>query len=136
MLRGIKLLSTLLKKINEPFKKLWESLTDIIMRVDEDMRNILNNFNEFRQQVLNNPNTLDQEKEDILQNPYGMKGSGFADFAEWEKRNKNNNNNNISLKYVGFDRKNHPSLGGSVGLSHPSRREMARYYGAGGSKYI
>ena len=137
LLRGIKLLSTLLKKINEPFKKLWESLTDIIMRVDDDMRNILNNFNEFRQQVLNNPNTLDQEKEDILQNPYGMSGSGFADFAEWEKRNKNNNNNNnISLKYVGFDRKNHPSLGGSVGLSHPSRREMARYYGAGGSKYI
>lgn len=142
LLRGIKLLSTLLKKINEPFKKLWESLTNIIMRVDDDMRSILNNFNEFRQQVLNNPNTLDQEKEDILQNPYGMTGSGFADmvknydYIDGKWKPKEGFNNNISLKYVGFDRKNHPSLGGSVGLSHPSRREMARYYGAGGSKYI
>lgn len=162
LLRGIKLLSTLLKRINEPFKKLWENLTNIIMRIDDDMRNILNNFNEFRQQVLNNPNTLDQEKEDILQNPYGMTGKGFSDFAEWEKRNNNMmkyydykdgkwtpkegynyGKDNISLKYVGFNPRDRPKPniapqleGGYVGLSHPSRREMARYYGAGGSKYI
>ena len=105
------------------------------MRVDEDMRSILNNFNEFRQQVLNNPNTLDQEKEDILQNPYGMKGSGFNkdtfdnliknyDYKDGKWKPKEGYINPISLK------------GGYAGLSHPSRREMARYYGAGGSKYI
>ena len=101
MLRNIKLISSLLKKINEPFSKLWTKMTNTIMNIDETMMNILNNFNEYRQQKLDDPNVLNEEKEELLNNPYGMKGSGMP----------------------------HQ-------LAHPSRREMARYYGSGGSKYI
>jgi len=50
-----------------------------------------------------------------------------------------NYNNGISLKYIGFNPEDRPKPqleGEYAGLSHPSRREMARYYGSGGRKYI
>ena len=125
LFEGIKLMSDLLKKINEPFAKVWAKLINTITEIDEDMKDILNSFNEFRQQTLNNPKTADEENEDLLNNPYGknkMKGSGFADMMD--NTRARNYDSGVSLK-------NEYS-----GLSHPSRREMARYYGAGGSKYI
>jgi len=73
MLRSIKLISNLLKKINEPFAKLWSKLTNTIIKIDEEMMSILNNFNEYREQKLDDPNNLNMEKEDLLNNPYGLK---------------------------------------------------------------
>lgn len=122
MLRNIKLISNLLKKINEPFAKLWTKMTNVVMSIDETMMTILNNFNVYRQQKLDDPNNLNIEKEGLLDNPYGMKG-GNTLLSELVKGYKDGK--------VGYQKK-----GGYAGLSHPSRREMARYYGSGGSKYI
>ncbi len=134
MLRCIKLISNLLKKINEPFAKLWTKMTNVVMSIDETMMTILNNFNVYRQQKLDDPNNLNIEKEGLLDNPYGMKGGNtfLSDLTKDYKDGKwgrfpkkpNNNKPNIQLE------------GGYAGLSHPSRREMARYYGSGGSKYM
>jgi hypothetical protein len=156
MLRGIKLISNLLKKINEPFAKLWTKMTNVVMSIDETMMYILNNFNVYRQQKLDDPNNLNIEKEGLLDNPYGMKGGGF-----WEEMAKGTYKDGkyntgvslkgtnkdgkyhtgVSLKYIGFNPEDRPKPniqleGGYAGLSHPSRREMARYYGSGGSKYM
>jgi hypothetical protein len=163
MLRGIKLISNLLKKINEPFAKLWTKMTNVVMSIDEIMMYILNNFNVYRQQKLDDPNNLNIEKEGLLDNPYGIKGGNFTKKGYWEEKRggntllselvkgykdgkvgyqkKPNNNSGVSLKYIGFNPEDRPKPniqleGGYAGLSHPSRREMARYYGSGGSKYM
>jgi len=201
LFQGIKLMSDLLKKINEPFAKVWAKLTNSIILIEEDMRDILNNFNEFRQQTLNNPRTADEEKEDLLNNPYGrtMKGGNFTKrggntlLSElvkgykdgkvgYQKRgggywNTGHYNTGVSMKggaemakyddtrmakyddtrmpkydesrmgiydnsRMGVDDNsrmgvyNAYSGGMPPQLSHPSSREMARYYGGGGSKYI
>jgi len=184
MLRGIKLISNLLKKINEPFAKLWTKMTNVVMSIDETMMYILNNFNVYRQQKLDDPNNLNIEKEGLLDNPYGVKGGNFTKKGYWEEKRggntllselvkgykdgkvgyqkkgggvweeiaraeqskkdgKMNYNNGVSLKYIGFNPEDRPKPrmlpqleGGYAGLSHPSRREMARYYGSGGRKYM
>jgi len=209
LFQGIKLMSDLLKKINEPFAKVWAKLTNSIVLIEEDMRDILNNFNEFRQQTLNNPRTADEEKEDLLNNPYGrtMKGGSLFGYkitlggvkkkggGYW---NTGHYNTGVSLKGGGFweemakgtykDGKYTPHFDTRVSmkggaemakyddtrmpkydesrmgiydnsrmgvddnsrmgvynaysggmppqLSHPSSREMARYYGGGGSRFI
>jgi hypothetical protein len=76
LFRGIKLMNDLLKKINEPFARVWEKLTRTMISIEEDMNDILNNFNEFRQQTLHDTNTITEEKEAILNNPYGTKRGG------------------------------------------------------------
>jgi hypothetical protein len=148
LFKGIRLMNDLLKKINEPFAKTWEKLTRTMIRIEEDMNDILSNFNEFRQQTLNDPNTANEEKESILNNPYGMKGGNFTKRGGgyWEEMAKRadgtyqpNYNSGVSLKYVGFNPEDRPKNNPYAmppQLSHPSSREMARYYGSGGSKYM
>jgi len=127
LFRGIRLMNDLLKKINEPFVIYWEKLTRTMISIEEDMKDILANFNEFRQQTLNDPNTANEEKEDLLNNPYGMKGGGNY----W---NTGHYNTGVSMKGGAIEDYNPYAM--PPQLSHPSRREMARYYGSGGSKYI
>jgi hypothetical protein len=152
-LEAIKLISSILKRINEPFKKLWDKLLTTILSIDGDMEMILNNFNEYRQQRLEDPTKANEEKEALLNNPYGMKGGNFTKRGYWEGKKggsyweevrKGNTtpkyNNGVSLKYIGFNPEDRPENAYSGGipnqLAHPSRREMARYYGSGGSKFI
>jgi hypothetical protein len=195
LFRGLKLMNDLVKKINEPFARVWEKLTRTMISIEEDMKDILNNFNEFRQQTLHDPNTITEEKEALLNNPYGTKrggnftkrGGGYweemakgtykdgkytpnfdtrvsmkggAEMAKYDDTRAMKYDNNIYNAYTGgmprdesrmgiYDNSrmgvadnsrmgvyNAYSGGMPPQLSHPSSREMARYYGSGGSKYI
>jgi len=184
-LETIKLISSILKRINEPFKKLWEKLLSTILSIDGDMELILNNFNEYRQQRLEDPTKANEENEALLNNPYGMKGSGIFGYkitsqgfkkkggnftkrggGYWEEMAKGtykdgkytpHYDTGISLKggaemakyddtrmgvfddtRMGVNDNIYNAYSGGIPnqLAHPSRREMARYYGSGGSKFI
>ena len=152
-LEAIKLISSILKRINEPFKKLWEKLLTTILSIDGDMEMILNNFNEYRQQTLEDPTKANEEKEAILNNPYGMKGGNFTKRGGgyWEEMAKGtykdgkytpHYNTGVSMKggaeMAKYDDNIYNAYSGGIPnqLAHPSRREMARYYGSGGSKFI
>ena len=143
LFQGIKLMSDLLKKINEPFARVWAKLTNSMVLIDEDMKDILNAFNEFRQQTLNNPRTADEEKEDLLNNPYGrtMKGGNFTKRGYWEEKRgggwgeaEGYYPDNTKMSREDYNKRFHYAM--PPMLTHPSGREMARYYGSGGSKYL
>ena len=207
LFKGLKLMNDLVKKINEPFARTWEKLTRTMISIEEDMKDILDNFNEFRQQTLHDTNTITEEKEALLNNPYGTKkggslfgykitsqgfkkkGGGFweemqkgnikykdgqfspnynagvsmkggAEMAKYDDTRMAKYDNNIYNAYTGgmpydnsrmgiYDNSrmgvddnarmgvyNAYSGGMPPQLSHPSSREMARYYGSGGSKYL